>query len=115
MLGTGDEVEPAAGDTPPTRASTVSATTGLRIPLSYQTFPEWPIPPGMAHLSDDRPESQMQPSEAEEIVGLLRQMRVMAHVHPTGLQKSAIRVVLPGAEKRFGTRTSCWTRGTGAG
>lgn len=57
----------------------------------------------------------MQPSEAEEIVGLLRQMRVMAHVHPTGLQKSAIRVVLPGAEKRFGTRTQlldsrhrCW-------
>ena len=41
----------------------------------------------------------MQPSEAEEIVDLLRQRRIMAHVHPTGLQNSAIRVVLPGGRE----------------
>ncbi|MBK9434499.1 MAG: hypothetical protein IPN52_05060 [Micrococcales bacterium] len=51
----------------------------------------------------------MQPSEAEEIVGLLRQMRVMAHVHPTGLQKSAIRVVLPGG------REAIWDADSAAG
>ena len=38
----------------------------------------------------------MQPSQAERIVDLLRRRRVMAHVHPTGLHKAAIRVVLPG-------------------
>ena len=42
--GNGDPVAALAGDTPPTTASTVSAMTGLRIPLSYQTFREWPIP-----------------------------------------------------------------------
>ncbi len=48
----------------------------------------------------------MQPSEAEEIVGLLRQMRVMAHVHPTGLQKSAIRVVQVAVDRRLQGRSS---------
>jgi hypothetical protein len=38
----------------------------------------------------------MQPSQAAKIVELLRRRRVMAHVHPTGLHRSAIRVVLPG-------------------
>ncbi len=41
----------------------------------------------------------MQPSEADQIVELLRQQRIMAHVHPTGLQNSAIRVVLPGGRE----------------
>ncbi len=41
----------------------------------------------------------MQPDQAEEIVGILRSRRVMAHVHPTGLQNSAIRVVLPGGRE----------------
>lgn len=41
----------------------------------------------------------MQPSQAEEIVEILRARRVMAHVHPKGLQNSAIRVVLPGGRE----------------
>jgi len=41
----------------------------------------------------------MQPSEAEQIVELLRERRIMAHVHPTGLQTAAIRVVLPGGRE----------------
>lgn len=41
----------------------------------------------------------MQPDQAEEIVEILRSRRVMAHVHPTGLQTSAIRVVLPGGRE----------------
>ena len=41
----------------------------------------------------------MQPDQAEEIVGILRSRRVMAHVHPTGLQNSATRVVLPGGRE----------------
>lgn len=41
----------------------------------------------------------MQPDQAEEIVEILRSRRVMAHVHPTGLQNSAIRVVLPGGRE----------------
>jgi len=51
----------------------------------------------------------MQPSEAEEIVDLLRQRRIMAHVHPTGLQNSAIRVVLPGG------REAIWDSDAAAG
>ncbi|MEZ5186158.1 MAG: hypothetical protein R2720_10470 [Candidatus Nanopelagicales bacterium] len=51
----------------------------------------------------------MQPSEAEKIVGLLRQRRVMAHVHPTGLQNCAIRVVLPGG------REAIWDADSAAG
>lgn len=41
----------------------------------------------------------MQPDQAEEIVAILKSRRVMAHVHPTGLQNSAIRVVLPGGRE----------------
>ena len=41
----------------------------------------------------------MQPPEAEAIVDLLRERRIMAHVHPTGLQRAAIRVVLPGGRE----------------
>jgi hypothetical protein len=41
----------------------------------------------------------MQPSEAQEIVDILRGRRIMAHVHPTGLQTRAIRVVLPGGRE----------------
>lgn len=41
----------------------------------------------------------MQPSEAEQIVDLLREQRIMAHVHPKGLYNSAIRVVLPGGRE----------------
>ncbi len=41
----------------------------------------------------------MQPTEAEQIVDLLRERRIMAHVHPTGLQTAAIRVVLPGGRE----------------
>jgi hypothetical protein len=51
----------------------------------------------------------MQPSEAEEIVELLRRRRIMAHVHPTGLQNSAIRVVLPGG------REAIWDADSAAG
>ena len=35
----------------------------------------------------------------------------MAHVHPTGLQKSAIRVVLPGAEQHLGRGLQLRTSG----
>lgn len=41
----------------------------------------------------------MQPSHAEEIVELLRERRVMAHVQPKGLQNAAIRIVLPGGRE----------------
>lgn len=41
----------------------------------------------------------MQPDQAERIVEILQSRRVMAHVHPTGLQNSAIRVVLPGGRE----------------
>lgn len=41
----------------------------------------------------------MQPDQAEQIVALLRSRRLMAHVHPTGLQNAAIRVVLPGGRE----------------
>lgn len=41
----------------------------------------------------------MQPEQAEQIVEILRARRIMAHVHPTGLQNSAIRVVLPGGRE----------------
>lgn len=41
----------------------------------------------------------MQPDQAEQIVAILQSRRVMAHVHPTGLQNSAIRVVLPGGRE----------------
>lgn len=41
----------------------------------------------------------MQPSQAEQIVELLREQRIMAHVQPQGLQKAAIRVVLPGGRE----------------
>lgn len=41
----------------------------------------------------------MQPSHAEQIVALLQQRRIMAHVQPQGLQNSAIRVVLPGGRE----------------
>jgi hypothetical protein len=51
----------------------------------------------------------MQPSEAEEIVEMLRQRRIMAHVHPTGLQNAAIRVVLPGG------REAIWDGDSAAG
>lgn len=51
----------------------------------------------------------MQPSEAEEIVALLRARRIMAHVHPTGLQNCAIRVVLPGG------REAIWDADSAAG
>lgn len=51
----------------------------------------------------------MQPSEAQEIVGILRARRIMAHVHPTGLQNSAIRVVLPGG------REAIWDGDSAAG
>jgi hypothetical protein len=51
----------------------------------------------------------MQPAEAEQIVELLRQRRIMAHVHPTGLQNAAIRVVLPGG------REALWDADSAAG
>lgn len=41
----------------------------------------------------------MQPSQAEQIVELLREKRIMAHVQPKGLQNAAIRVVLPGGRE----------------
>lgn len=37
----------------------------------------------------------MQSDEAEQIVALLRERKVMAHVHPTGLNSAGVRVVLP--------------------
>lgn len=51
----------------------------------------------------------MQPRQAEEIVALLRARRIMAHVHPTGLHKAAIRVVLPGG------REALWDADSAAG
>ena len=51
----------------------------------------------------------MQPDQAEQIVALLRSRRVMAHVHPTGLHNSAIRVVLPGG------REAIWDGDSAAG
>ena len=41
----------------------------------------------------------MQPALAEQIVDILRSRRLMAHVHPTGLQNCAIRVVLTGGRE----------------
>mgnify|MGYP000863788983 FL=1 len=41
----------------------------------------------------------MQPEQAEQIVEILRTRRLMAHVHPTGLQNSAVRVVLTGGRE----------------
>jgi hypothetical protein len=41
----------------------------------------------------------MQPDQAEQIVQMLQERRVMAHVHPNGLQNSAIRVVLTGGRE----------------
>lgn len=41
----------------------------------------------------------MQPDLAEQIVDILQSRRVMAHVHPIGLQNSAVRVVLPGGRE----------------
>ncbi len=40
---------------------------------------------------------------------MLRQRRIMAHVHPTGLQNAAIRVVLPGG------REAIWDGDSAAG
>lgn len=38
----------------------------------------------------------MQSEDAEQIVTLLRERKIMAHVHPTGLNSAGVRVVLPG-------------------
>ena len=51
----------------------------------------------------------MQPEEADQIVELLRARRIMAHVHPTGLQNCAIRVVLTGG------REAIWDADSAAG
>jgi hypothetical protein len=51
----------------------------------------------------------MQPDQAEQIVTILRSRRVMAHVHPTGLQNSAVRVVLSGG------REAIWDGDSAAG
>lgn len=51
----------------------------------------------------------MQPDQAEQIVELLRQRRVMAHVAPKGLQNAAIRVVLSGG------REALWDADNAAG
>lgn len=51
----------------------------------------------------------MQYTQAEQIVELLRQRRIMAHVAPKGLQNAAIRVVLPGG------REAIWDADNAAG
>ena len=99
-------------DTPVVRASTVSTITGVRIPLSYQSSRGWQVSPATNAPSSDDSGAKgvpVQPKEAEQIVELLRARRIMAHVHPTGLQKRAIRVVLPGG------REAIWDADSAAG
>lgn len=77
--------------------SSVTVVTAIRILWSYQTFPQMPSVLPVSTRTASR--SVMQPSQAEQIVELLREKRIMAHVQPKGLQSAAIRVVLPGGRE----------------